>query len=158
MSNQTRKIPSSPGEIAVFKAKALKPGLNGAPHEFGRRENGNLELLVQLNITEIGLVRTTPLYFTPDAAPYSWERLRALGMKSENIADLTGIDTNEVDVEASCTSFEGKTQVKWQILTGGGTFKTSNPISPAEFAALLQAGTGKGGSTGAGGAPEPPPF
>jgi hypothetical protein len=157
MTTQTRKIPSSPGEIAVFKAKALKPGSDGAPHQYGRRENGNLELLVQLNITEIGLVRTTPLYFSKDAAPYSWERLRALGMKGDNIADLSGIDENEVDVEAKCESYEGKTQVKWQILTGGGTFKTSNPISPAEFAALLKAGTGTGTGPNTGGA-EPPPF
>jgi len=156
MTTQTRKIPSSPGEIAVFKAKALKPGPGGAPHEYGRRENGMLELLVQLNITEIGLVRTTPLYFSTEAAVYSWERLRALGMKGESIADLTGIDTNEVDVEARCESYEGKTNVKWQILTGGGTFKTSNPISGAEFAALLQAGTGKGG--GGAGTGEAPPF
>jgi len=158
MTMQTRKIPSSPGEIAVFKAKALKPGPNGAPHEYGRRPNGNLELLVQLNIVEIGLVRTTPLYFSKDAEVYSWERLRALGMKGDNIADLTGIDTNEVDVEARCESYEGKVNVKWQILTGGGTFKTANPISPAEFSALLRAQGGGGGGAGGAGGVEPPPF
>lgn len=160
MTQQVRKIPTVHGEVAVFKGRAIKPGPDGfSPHQYGKTEKGNLELLIHLNIPEVGFIRTTPLYFSGPAAPYSWERLHALGKEGDDITNLEGIDKNEVDIEARGDTFEGKFNVKWQILTGGGQFKTANPIAPKEFAALLKASTGTGaGPNPTGGAPEPPPF
>lgn len=156
-----KQWPTQKGEVAVYKARAMPPGPDGySPHQFGENERTKtLELLVRLNVPEMGRTVTTPLYFSGDAAPYSWERLRALGKEDDDITHLRGIDKNEVDIEVRVTDYEGKLQVKVQILTGGGNFNSSSPLDPKSFAAKLQALTGKGmnAGNGSGGAP-PPPF
>ena len=157
--------PTEPKE-GRYKAKAAAPDASGAPHEFGRSKSGNPELLVHLYLPELQKTYVSPLYFSPDAAPYSEERLRALGCT--DIATLTGIDANEVDVELKYDWYDGKWRIRCQILSGGGVFHTSNPMPGGgkEFAATIQASLGRpanlsgsGGATngsGAGASPKPP--
>jgi hypothetical protein len=103
--------------------------------------------------------RSIVLYFSTASREFSVERLRACGWKGTNIADLTGVDTNDVDIEIRQEEYEGKTRNKYEIMTGGGRFSTKNPIDPKMFAAKFEAmgGGGQGGGNGGSGAP-PPPF
>lgn len=155
-------MPTQKGEVAVFKGRAVTPGPDGlTPHEFGENERTHtLEFLVVLNIPELSRTLTSPLYFSPQAKPFSLERMRAMGweggLSKEDVTDLKGIDKNEVDVEIRIEEYEGKLRPKVQILSGGGTFHSSKPLSPAEFKAKLQASTGNAG--GGAGKAEPPPF
>lgn len=161
--SQTTK-PTEPKE-GRYKAKAAAPDATGAPHEFGKSKQGTPELLVHLFLPELARTYVSPLYFSTDAAPYSEERLRALGCT--NIETLAGIDSNEVDVELKYEWYDGKWRIRCQILSGGGVFHTSNPMEGKgkEFAAITQATLGRpinlAGSTGApadanGAAPKPP--
>lgn len=134
--------PTDPKE-GRYKAKAASPDPTGAPHEFGRSKNGNPELLVQIFLPEIQRTYVTVLYFSKDAAPYSEERLRALGC--QDIVTLSGIDTNEVDVELKYEWYDGSWRLRVQILSGGGVFHTSNPMTGGgkEFDATLRAMLGR---------------
>ena len=159
--NPTTK-PTDPPE-GRYKAKAATPDPAGAPHEFGKSSTGKPELLVHLFLPDLQRTYVSPLYFSPEAAPYSEERLRALGCT--DLSTLAGIDANEVDVEVKYEFYDGKWRIKVQILSGGGVFHTSNPMPGGgkEFAAVVQATLGRPGlspaPTGNGsapGAPKPP--
>jgi hypothetical protein len=156
--------PTDPKE-GRYKAKAAAPDPTGAPHEFGKSSKGTPELLVHLYLPDLQRTFVSPLYFSADAAPYSEERLRALGCA--DITTLAGIDSNEVDVELSYEFYDGKWRIRVSILSGGGVFHTSNPMPGGgkEFAANIQASLGRpvnlGGvatvnGTGGSGSPKPP--
>lgn len=148
-------------KVGIYKGRAVK-GADGSWAQYGKRENGNHELLlnVKLEIDGGALVRTVPLYFSQAAAPYSLERLRALGWKGENLANLDGIETNEVDVEVTQEQYDGKTRNKYNIMTGAGRFTTENPQSPAMWAAEVNAAIGlsSGAPATPNGPPPKPPF
>lgn len=158
--------PTEPKE-GRYKAKAATPDPTGSPHEFGKSSTGKPELLVHLFLPELNRTYVSPLYFSPDAAPYSEERLRALGCT--DVTTLAGIDSNEVDVEVKYEFYDGKWRIRCQILSGGGVFHTSNPMPGGgkEFAATIQATLGRpanlagpsgapNGTASGGGAPKPP--
>jgi hypothetical protein len=158
-SQPTVPKPTDPKE-GRYKAKAAAPDPAGAPHEFGKSTNGTPELLLHLFFPELGRTFVSPLYFSSAAAPYSEERLRALGCK--DLATLSGVDTNEVDAEIRYEWYDGSWRIKVQILSGGGVFHTSNPMQGGgkEFAATVQAMLGRPSNLGGGanGSDEKPPF
>lgn len=139
--------PTEPKE-GRYKAKAATPDPTGAPHEFGMSKNDKPELLVHLFLPELQRTYVSPLYFSPDAAPYSEERLRALGCT--DITTLAGIDSNEVDVALEHQFYEGKWRTRVQILSGGGVFHSAKPMEGGgrEFAARVQALTGRAPNLG----------
>ncbi len=161
--NPTTK-PTEPKE-GTYKAKAATPDATGAPHEFGKSSSGKPELLVHLFLPDLQRTYVSPLYFSTEAAPYSEERLRALGCT--DLSTLAGIDANEVNVELKYEFYDGKWRTRVQVLSGGGVFHTSNPIPGGgkEFAALVQATLGRpglpsapAGNGSAPGGPPKPPF
>ena len=146
----------------VYKARAVKSA-DGTWAQYGERDNGTLELILNMKLTEGGFVRSVPLYFTTAAAEYSFERLRALGWKGtpDQISNLDGIDLNEIDLEVTVESFDGKDRNKYNILTGGGRFTVQKPVDPKMFGAKLAALSGAmgGAAPAANGNPPPkPPF
>jgi len=81
---------------------------------------------------------TTYLIFSPDAAPYSFARLRALGWTGKDIESIAkdgvpGIDKNEVDVKIWSDTYQGKPQTKCEIMTGG-TPTLAKPTDKGVFA------------------------
>jgi hypothetical protein len=157
----------SPG---TYKAKGIKGSA-----QLGESEKGTLQVAVDLDVkgadgSSLGQM-TTFMYFSTDAAPYSYERLRALGWKGEgpdDIGKLDDIDTNEVDVRVTApvpykatdgSMKEGASKI--EILTGGGKVVLNKPLDAGTFAARLKA-LGVGGPSAApsgGGAKETkPPF
>lgn len=103
---------------------------------------------------------TTFLFFSPGAAPYSFQRLTALGWKGkgpQDLVNLTGIDANEVDFEVREEEFDGKVRLKGEILTGPGRVVIEKTVDPASFAARVAALTGNTSATAPAG-PVKPPF
>jgi hypothetical protein len=159
----TTQQPQATGDIktGIYKARAIDPVKGGYVEQaYGKSKSGIPELFLRVEISSIGRVLTTPLYFSAEAAPYSVSRLRACGWKGEDLSDLTGVDANEIDVDISYKIWsqadggDGSSKLKVQILSGGsGAFGSSNPVSPREFAASVAALTGKGGGNGT---PKPP--
>lgn len=155
----------SPGQ---YKGKAIKASV-----QHGETETGNLQIAIDLDLKDtsgqsVGQM-TTFLFLTPGAAPYSYERLRALGWKGqgpEDIDNMDGIDTNEVDARVTqpeqYTAADGQKKMgssKLEILTGAGKVTLNKKLDTATFKARLRAlGTGGGGGPvpAAGGGTAPP--
>jgi hypothetical protein len=149
-------------------AKAIKSSA-----QYGETDTGNLQLGIDLEVKDdkgqvLGTM-TTILFFTEKSAPYSYERLTALGWKGKgpaDVKDLTGIDTNAVDVRVtqpeSYKAADGSMKMgvsKIEILTGDGRMTMAKKVDPATFAARLAAlgsGASGGGAPAQGG--EEPPF
>lgn len=154
-----------------YKAKAVK-----ASYQLGETEKGTLQVGVDLDVKDSAGVSlgqmTTFMYFSQEAAPYSFERLRALGWKGAGPNDVDnpdGIDANEVDVRVtqaeSYKASDGTMKMgvsKLEILTGGGKVTITKKLDPGTFRARLNAVLG---NSAGGGAPAPaasgaakPPF
>jgi len=97
---------------------------------------------------------TTFLIFSPDSAPYSFDRLRALGWKGNDLNDLTGVDTNAVATRYWVEEYQGKPQNKCEIM-GGSRVTLAKPIDQKSFAARVAALTGQpvGGTQKSAGVP-----
>lgn len=80
----------------TYKGRAIP---NSAQH--GTTENGHPQIAMQLQVSMgQGQRDVVPLYlvFSDKSAPFSIERLRALGWEGNDLRDLKGIDRNYVDV------------------------------------------------------------
>ena len=143
----------------TYKGKAVKGSV-----QVGETDKGTLQVAIDINVLENGQSlgeMTTFLYFSDGAAPYSYERLRALGWDGkgpEDIDKMDKIDTNEVDVRvtqaetykaADGTTKQGSS--KLEILTGGGKVVLAKPLDMGTFKARLKAiggsSSGSGGTT-----------
>jgi hypothetical protein len=144
-------------KFGTFKARAVK-----GSEQYGETKNAYPQIAVTMRM-DLGDGNsqdwTTYLIFSPDAAPYSFERLRALGWKGNDLSqELVGIDANEVDVRMFSEDYNGKPQSKCEIVAGGGTVKLDKPISREAFAAKVKAISGVQGSIGGAGGSAKPPF
>lgn len=156
----------NPGQ---YKARAVKDSV-----QLGETEKGTLQVAIDMDCKDaagqsLGAM-TTFLYFSTEAAPFSYERLRKCGWQGkgpEDIDNMTGIDANEVDVRVtqaeSYRAADGTTKMgvsKLEILTGAGQVKLAKPLEAATFKARLKAlgSSSGGGSAPTGGGGTPPPF
>jgi hypothetical protein len=103
-------------------------------------EQISLELDVALSDQETRRL-TTILSFGGKGAPYSIERLKALGWDGSD--QLRGVDKNEVDVEIKYESNPNKPddplQMRVEIKTGGGRFTMKKPMSEPEKRGFMSA-------------------
>lgn len=102
-------------------------GIKGS-EQYGQTSNHNDQIVLDLDLLDIGEKVSTFLVFTDAAAPYSIDRLRALGWKGNDLSALDGIDENEVNVQVKYEMFEGQEKMKVQILTGGGAVKLKDQL------------------------------
>lgn len=100
-------------------------GVEGS-EQYGTTRGGNDQVVVDLQL-ETGEVVSTFLYFSEAAAPHSIKRLRALGWDGDNLADLKGIGSRDVDVRVSYEEYEGKQQMRVEVVTGG-TVTIKDPL------------------------------
>lgn len=143
---------------------ALRPGMykkcRGIEESWkhGFSTKGTPEITLNVFIPELKRHATIVLYFSADAAKFSMERLRSMGWEGNDIRNLRGISTRDIDVEITYEMFEGKMRPKVQIM-GGGTFETRNPAQNVdEWAARVQAlmgGGPEGGGAPVKGGPDP---
>lgn len=105
---------------------------------------------------------TVFLSFSAKASPYSFKKLEAMGWKGKGAADLgdlTGIDANIVTVNVTEEIWQGKPQIKADVMTGPGRAVMQKPMDKADFARRVSVliSTNAGGVAG-GGDPMPPGF
>lgn len=144
-------------KVGIYKGRARKRS-DGTWAQYGERENGNLELILDVAINDVG-VRSLALYINDKTLEFTVERLRALGWKGDDISNLDGLGDNEVDIEVSIENYQGKDRNRYNIMTGGGRFTVQKPVDPKMFNAKFNALRGAMGSGGqAGGGAPPPPF
>jgi hypothetical protein len=87
--------------------------------QYGETKNANDQIVLDLDLLDLGERVSTFLVFSEKAAPWSIKRLRALGWTGDSLADLTGIDSSEVDVEVKYEEYNGELKMKVQIIVGG---------------------------------------
>lgn len=145
--------------------------------QYGETDNGTLQIAIDMEVFDdkdqsIGSM-TTFLYFSPAAAVYSFERLRALGWKGETAEDVDKLDDIfdtkvpvRITAPKSYTASDGTTKMgtsKLEILSGGSRVTLQKPVDVSTFKARLKAvsggASGGGGTTAsAGGGGTAPPF
>ena len=120
-------------------------GVKGS-EQYGRSEGEKKTPQIGIDLEFIGgeyegATATTILYFSEAAKQFSIDRLRALGWKGDDLTDLTGIDENEAMAVVKYETWEGKEQMKVEILTNGGGMKFKTQMSDADkrmFAASMK--------------------
>jgi len=111
--------------IAAGKYKAR--GVEGSV-QMGHTKTGTEQMGIDLELST-GDIVTTVLYFSDKAAPYSIERLKALGVTSLDDPKFPGISTNEVEAIVKYETYEGKENMKVEILgNGGGRFQFNDKM------------------------------
>ena len=131
------------------------------PHVlYGTSPNGNDEIAIEMKLLDLNRSVFVILSFSDAAAPFSLERLRALGWKGGS--DMAGITANKVQVRAKTESYvdkEGnpKTRQKYEIMTGKGRFAFQKPMDDQQkrgfFARLNQIASQQGAAQKPGGYP-----
>ncbi len=136
-------------QAGVYRGKAV-----AGSEQYGATSNGNDQIVIDLTL-DTGDTVSTFLVFSEKAAPWSMKRLRALGWSGTDLTDLTGIDSNEVDVEVKYEEYNGDMKMKVQIVTGG-TVTIENQFDDkgkkafaAKHAALAKATAPKGAPSNA---------
>jgi hypothetical protein len=100
-------------EPGIYRGKAI-----AGSEQYGETKNHNDQIVLDLQL-DTGDTVSTFLVFSEKAAPWSIKRLRALGWQGDNLADLTGIDSSEVDIEVKYEEYQGEMKMKVQIMVGG---------------------------------------
>jgi hypothetical protein len=113
-----KKIPAG-----TYRAK----GIAGS-EQYGVTSNGNDQVVLDLELFDIGEMVSTFLVFTDAAAQYSIDRLRALGWSGADLSNLSGIDQNEVEVRVKYDVYKGEEKMKVEILTGGSRVKLQDQM------------------------------
>lgn len=108
--NHARRI-----QAGTYKAR----GIAGS-EQHGTTSNGHDQIVIGLDLFELGEKLSTFLVFTDKSASFAIDRLRALGWKGTDLCDLRGIDSADVDVEVRYEMYQGQEKMKVEIRTSGG--------------------------------------
>lgn len=139
-------------EAGNYRGKAI-----AGSEQYGTTSNGNDQIVIDLDLLDVGERVSTFLVFSEKAAPYSMKRLRACGWEGTDLSNLSGIDKNEVDVEVKYEEYQGEMKMKVQIVTGGSVVlenqfdEKGKKAFAAKFANLAKATTPKTPPAAAGG-------
>jgi hypothetical protein len=87
--------------------------------QYGTTSNGNDQIVIDLDLPDIGEKVSTFLVFSDRSAKYSLDRLRAAGWSGDDLSNLEGIGSVECEVEVKYEQYNGETKMKVQIVTGG---------------------------------------
>lgn len=107
----------------TYRGKAIK-----GSEQYGQTSNHNDQIVLDLDLLDIGEKVSTFLVFSDKAAEYSIDRLRACGWSGDDLGNLDGIDANEVEVEVKYETYQGELKMKVQIVTGGGRVKLKDQL------------------------------
>lgn len=113
----------------VYKAKAV----GGA---MGFTSNGNEQIGVQFRLLGEGLEGryiTWRGYFTDKAIDRTIESLRICGWQGNELEDLAGIDTNEVELVVENEEYNGVTTPKVRWVNRSGGLAMSAPMQPEQL-------------------------
>lgn len=101
-------------EPGIYLGRAI-----AGSEQYGSTSNGNDQIVININLLDLGETVSTFLVFSDKAAPWSMKRLRALGWTGSDLTNLEGIDSQDVDVEVKYEEYQGEMKMKVQIVAGG---------------------------------------
>jgi hypothetical protein len=98
----------------TYRAQAI-----AGSEQYGTTSNGNDQIVIDLDLLDVGERVSTFLVFSDKAAQYSIDRLRAAGWKGDDLSKLDGLGSVECEVEVKYEEYQGEQKMKVQIRTGG---------------------------------------
>jgi hypothetical protein len=98
----------------TYRARAI-----AGSEQYGTTSNGNDQIVIDLDLLDIGEKVSTFLVFSDKAASYSIDRLRAAGWTGDDLSKLEGLGGAECEVEVKYEDYQGEQKMKVQIRTGG---------------------------------------
>jgi hypothetical protein len=149
----TTQAPQSDVKEGIYRVR----GVQGS-QEYGESKGGHPELILLVTVLDLKRDLTVALSFHPNAAPYSLQRLRALGCESTDLSQLTGLDSKEMLAKLFYDNYSGTPVLKVELMTGGGQFHVAKPVDPKVWAARVAAILGGNGAQAAGAQKEEVPF
>jgi hypothetical protein len=111
-------------------------GVEGA---LGRATNGSPQVAVLFQITEgerAGENMTWYGYFTEKTQETTIKALRACGWQGDNLADLSGLDANEVTLVTEMEEYEGALREKVRWVNSGSGLALKARMDPQEASAF----------------------
>lgn len=108
-SGSTKRVPAG-----RYQGRAV-----AGSEQYGETSNRNDQIVLELQLPEIGQNVSTFLVFSEKATPYSIRKLRACGWTGSDLSKLDGIDRNVVAVEVKYEMYNGEEKMKVDIQTGG---------------------------------------
>jgi hypothetical protein len=111
----------------------------------GEAKTGNEELSVDMTIKSgecAGQSITARLYFTEKTFDRSIESMRYMGWKGDDLSNIQGLDSNDVEIVVEHEEYEGQTRarVKWINRIGGAAAAKPLEASKAKsFAERMKA-------------------
>jgi hypothetical protein len=103
----------------------------GVRAELGLTSKGNEQVGVELQLLGDGYEAVKLSwygYFTDASFPITIKALRALGWAGDDLSDLSGIDTNEVELVVENEEYEGKVRPKVQFINALGGLGMKEPM------------------------------
>ena len=105
-------------KAGTYKCRAI-----AGSEQYGLSDKGTEQVAIELELLDgddAGERVITFLYFTPEAAEFSIDRLRALGWTGMNPAQLAGLGTTEARVRIRYEMYNNEERMKSDVLTGTG--------------------------------------
>lgn len=107
----------------TYRARAI-----AGSEQYGQTTSGNDQIVIDLDLLDIGEKVSTFLVFSDKAAQYSIDRLRVAGWTGDDLANLVGLGDVECEVEVKYEMYNGDEKMKVQIRTGGGAVKLKDVL------------------------------
>ena len=97
-----------------YRAKAV-----AGSEQYGQTKNGNDQVVITMELLDIGEQVSVFLYFSDAAAPHSIKRLRRAGWSGDDLSNLVGLGSTECEVEIKYEDYNGEQKMKAEIASGG---------------------------------------
>lgn len=97
-----------------YRAKAV-----AGSEQYGQTKNGNDQIVLSMDLLDIGETVSVFLYFSDAAAPHSIKRLRRAGWSGDDLSNLVGLGSVECSVSVKYEDYQGEQKMKVEIESGG---------------------------------------
>ena len=121
----------------MIEAKRYKAVAVAGTFQYGQSAKGNDQIAVDLRLDN-GTTVTTFLSFSDGARPYSEDRLVALGWGGPGTPLDEAELNNEVDVDVAYEKYEGKDQMRVEIVRAGGRVKMKSALDETQKKAFIE--------------------
>ncbi len=98
----------------TYKAVAV-----AGSEQYGQTQNGNDQIVLTMELSDIGEQVSVFLYFSDAAAPHSIKRLRRAGWSGDDLSNLVGLGSTECEVVIKYEEYQGQQKMKAEIASGG---------------------------------------
>jgi hypothetical protein len=105
----------------------------------GKTDKGNEQVVMEFDFLDDGFVGTRMSwygYFTEKGLPITLKALRTCGWHGSDLADLSGVEINEVSLTVENETYEGKTRPKIKWVNAVGGFNLKAPLAADEAKAF----------------------